>query len=76
MIILSDCNCDIAGSVDPRYCETSGQCQCKDSFGGKNCDQCTSKDREFPLCDQLGKLVPSKSDKKVFAKKGKKVLQL
>ena len=34
------CNCDPVGSKNMTCNEYTGQCECKDEFGGRACDQC------------------------------------
>ena len=34
------CNCDPVGSKNLTCNEYTGKCECKDEFGGRQCDQC------------------------------------
>lgn len=41
MFITSACNCFQPGSYQWNTCEAfGGQCQCKQGYGGRRCDQC------------------------------------
>jgi len=33
------CNCDLIGSISSSCNEFNGQCDCKQGFGGRQCDQ-------------------------------------
>ena len=35
-----ECACDMVGSLSETCNEFDGQCECKDGFGGRKCDQC------------------------------------
>lgn len=39
---LSDCDCDLVGSINSTCNEHGGQCFCKDGVMGRQCDQCMS----------------------------------
>lgn len=39
--VFIECDCHTAGSVLWNTCETyGGQCQCKEGYGDRRCDQC------------------------------------
>ena len=45
------CHCDELGTEPDTYCDRqTGQCQCKDGFGGINCDQCAVGFYGYPDC--------------------------
>lgn len=44
------CNCSVVGSTGPQCDVLSGQCHCKEGFGGQSCDQCSLGYRRFPDC--------------------------
>eukprot|EP00079_Xenopus_tropicalis_P016422 XP_004915294.1 PREDICTED: laminin subunit alpha-1 isoform X1 [Xenopus tropicalis] len=45
-----NCNCSIAGSQTLQCDLSSGQCPCKDGFGGHNCNTCAFGFRQYPSC--------------------------
>ena len=53
---ISDCNCNVKGSL-LQQCNRDGQCPCKSSnFGGTKCDQCAEGYTGFPSCEKKMKI--------------------
>lgn len=49
-ILRIDCNCDLQGTL-AEVCEKStGQCLCKEGFGGPRCDKCLPGYYNYPDC--------------------------
>ena len=40
LLFLSECDCDIVGSMNLTCNKHGGQCFCKDGVMGRQCDQC------------------------------------
>lgn len=39
-LVFEVCNCDLDGSLNQECIRRTGQCKCRDKFGGRRCDQC------------------------------------
>lgn len=50
-IIVSACNCDLAGSIGST-CDDSGLCHCKPNFDGAKCDKCKEQYYNYPACEE------------------------
>ena len=48
---LLACQCNLAGSYGSICDAKTGQCHCKPSFKGTNCDECKQSGLRFPDCD-------------------------
>ena len=48
---LLACKCNLAGSYGAICDAKTGQCHCKPSFKGTNCDECKQPGLRFPDCD-------------------------
>lgn len=50
MYVCVDCNCDVSGTL-PGICDkASGQCLCKEGYGGDHCEQCIPGYYGYPDC--------------------------
>ena len=49
--IFLDCNCDPQGTTEEICNDYSGECICKEGFGGARCDQCKPGYFNFPNCE-------------------------
>ena len=49
-LFVSDCECNLEGSVD-NFCDHIGQCVCNDHVTGEKCSACSSGFDLFPACD-------------------------
>lgn len=48
--LYTDCNCDLQGTL-AEVCEKStGQCLCKEGYGGPRCDKCLPGYYNYPDC--------------------------
>ena len=50
MVLFSDCDCNVDGSVD-NFCDHLGQCVCNDHVTGVKCSVCSTGYDLFPACD-------------------------
>lgn len=48
--IFTACECDAIGSVSASCDKESGNCTCKNSFAGKQCNQCQDGFYAYPSC--------------------------
>ena len=47
----SACDCNENGALGDLLCNTGdGQCNCKDNFGGRQCDECKDGFYQYPYC--------------------------
>ena len=45
------CDCNANGALGDLLCNTGdGQCNCKDNFGGRQCDECKDGFYQYPYC--------------------------
>ncbi len=47
---FADCDCDLQGTVSEVCEKQSGQCLCKEGFGGPRCDKCLPGYYNYPDC--------------------------
>ena len=52
--IVTDCNCDVKGTELEICHKSTGQCLCKEGFGGPRCDQCLPGYSGYPDCKPCG----------------------
>ena len=48
--LFAACDCDPQGTVEEICNDATGQCLCKEGFGGPRCDQCTPGWFDYPNC--------------------------
>ena len=47
---MTECDCNMEGSVDNHCDQMSGVCECKDNIGGASCNECKDGYYDFPNC--------------------------
>ena len=50
-IFFAECDCSPDGTNEGETCDSNtGQCSCKEGFGGQNCDECVIGYFGYPNC--------------------------
>ena len=54
LIHFAECDCDPNGTNEGRNCDpNTGQCPCKEGFGGQKCDECKIGFFGYPNCQGI-----------------------